>query len=74
MPTRDGGVCYQNGEVVKHNYQVCDITNPSIGKLLGTKIPQATFTCKKEDGNCDFQCKSSCLSALPTSDALPGQR
>ncbi|KAH6663279.1 ATP-binding cassette sub-family G member 2 [Plectosphaerella plurivora] len=55
MPTGDGGVCYQNGEVVKHNYQICDITNPSIGKLLGTKKPQATFTCKAEEENCDFQ-------------------
>ncbi|RNJ55815.1 hypothetical protein D7B24_008012 [Verticillium nonalfalfae] len=55
MPTGDGGVCYQSGEVVDHNYQMCDVTNKQITKLLGTKKPQVTFNCKKEDAQCDFQ-------------------
>ncbi|KAJ2896452.1 ABC-2 type transporter [Zalerion maritima] len=55
MPTSDGGVCYQNGDVVKENYQFCDVTNRKIRDLLDEKVPQVTFTCEKEDGNCDFQ-------------------
>lgn len=57
MQTKDGGVCYQRGEVVEENYQMCDVTNKAIRKLLGDQIPQVTFTCNAEDGNCDFQCK-----------------
>ncbi|KEZ43733.1 putative ATP-dependent permease [Scedosporium apiospermum] len=55
MPTGDSGVCYQNGEVVKHNYQICDVVNKKITSLLGDKKPQVTFTCKKEDATCQFQ-------------------
>lgn len=55
MPTGDGGVCYQNGEVVKENYQFCDVTNKKIRGMLGSKIPQVTFTCKAESKECDFQ-------------------
>lgn len=62
METGDGGVCYQNGEVVKQNYQMCDITNSKILDMLDGKIPQASFSCEKESGVCDFQCK---LPALP---------
>ncbi|KAK4167257.1 hypothetical protein QBC43DRAFT_256433 [Cladorrhinum sp. PSN259] len=51
----DGGVCYTGGEVVKQNHQICDVTNKAIRSLLGEKVPQVTFTCKKEDGQCDFQ-------------------
>jgi ATP-binding cassette, subfamily G (WHITE), member 2 len=57
MQTGDGGVCYQRGEVVNQNYQMCDVTNNQIRKLLGAQIPQVTFTCDAEDGKCDFQCK-----------------
>lgn len=56
MQTGDGGVCYQRGEVVKHNYQMCDVTNKAIRDLLGEKVPQVTFDCKEEDKKCDFQC------------------
>lgn len=56
MQTGDGGVCYQRGEVVNHNFQMCDVTNKAIRDLLKTQIPQVTFTCKKEDRKCDFQC------------------
>ncbi|KAJ1324436.1 putative ATP-dependent permease [Microdochium nivale] len=55
MPTSDGGVCYQNGEAVKQNYQMCDVTNAKILDMLAGQIPQATFTCEKETGLCDFQ-------------------
>jgi hypothetical protein len=47
MPSPDdgGGVCYKNGEVVKQNYQMCDVTNIKIVEILD------------EDKTCDFQCK-----------------
>ncbi|KAK7753005.1 FAD-dependent urate hydroxylase [Diatrype stigma] len=55
METGDGGVCYQNGEVVQQNHQMCDVTNEKILSMLDGKIPQATFNCKRESGFCDFQ-------------------
>lgn len=56
MPTGEGGVCYQNGEVVVQNFQMCDVTNKQIQKMLGPdKPPQVTFTCDKKDKTCDFQ-------------------
>ncbi|KAI1349292.1 hypothetical protein F5Y01DRAFT_289623 [Xylaria sp. FL0043] len=55
METGENGVCYQNGEVVKNNYQMCGVTNDKILSMLDGKIPQATFTCDKETGFCDFQ-------------------
>ncbi|KAF7551327.1 hypothetical protein G7Z17_g5087 [Cylindrodendrum hubeiense] len=55
MEGGEGGVCYQNGEVVNHNYQICDVTNEKITSLLGKQRPEVTFTCKKEDATCDFQ-------------------
>ncbi|ORY70277.1 uncharacterized protein BCR38DRAFT_471606 [Pseudomassariella vexata] len=55
METGDGGVCYQNGEVVQENYQMCDVTNEKILSMLDGKIPQATFSCERESGVCDFQ-------------------
>ena len=57
MPDKEGGVCYQNGEVVKENYQMCDVTNRKILDILDGKIPQATFTCNAEEETCEFQCK-----------------
>jgi hypothetical protein len=54
---RSGGVCYQNGEVVKENYQMCDVTNKKIVDILEGKRPQVTFTCNAEKETCDFQCK-----------------
>ncbi|KAH7133412.1 hypothetical protein B0J13DRAFT_451127 [Dactylonectria estremocensis] len=55
MEAGEGGVCYQNGEVVNHNYQICDVTNEKITSLLGKQRPEVTFNCKKEDSTCDFQ-------------------
>ncbi|KAG9249075.1 hypothetical protein BJ878DRAFT_485421 [Calycina marina] len=56
MPEGEGGgVCYQNGEVVTTNYQMCDVTNVKIVEILEGKRPQVTFTCDAEDNTCDFQ-------------------
>lgn len=42
METGDGGVCYANGEVINHNYQICDVTNKKITDLLGKQRPEVT--------------------------------
>ena len=57
MPEGEGGVCYQNGEVVKTNYQMCDVTNRKIVEILDGRRPQATFTCNRDADTCDFQCE-----------------
>lgn len=58
MPEGKGGVCYKQGEVVKENYQMCDVTNRKILDLLEEKKPQVTFTCNSDREECDFQCRS----------------
>ncbi|OWP02789.1 hypothetical protein B2J93_9063 [Marssonina coronariae] len=55
MPTSEGGVCYQNGEVVHENYQQCDVTNKKIVQILDGRRPQVTFTCNANASTCDFQ-------------------
>ncbi|KAF7563263.1 hypothetical protein G7046_g879 [Stylonectria norvegica] len=55
MEAGEGGVCYQNGEVVNRNYQICDVTNEKITSLLGKQRPEVTFNCKEDDSTCDFQ-------------------
>ncbi|OAA37461.1 ABC transporter (Adp1) [Metarhizium rileyi] len=55
VETGKGGVCYQNGEVVRHNHQICKVTNRKITDLLGEQRPEVTFTCQKDAGTCDFQ-------------------
>ncbi|KAK3382271.1 hypothetical protein B0T24DRAFT_5050 [Lasiosphaeria ovina] len=55
VETGQDGVCYKGGNVVKQNYQMCDVTNQAIRKLLGDNVPQVTFTCDKESAECDFQ-------------------
>ncbi|KAL1889293.1 FAD-dependent urate hydroxylase, partial [Ceratocystis pirilliformis] len=55
MPEGDGGICYTGGDVVKNNYQMCDVTNKKIKNLLGERKPQVTFTCGKEEAVCQFQ-------------------
>ncbi|PBP22172.1 ABC-2 type transporter [Diplocarpon rosae] len=55
MPTNEGGVCYQNGEVVHENYQQCDVTNKKIVQILDGRRPQVTFTCNANASTCDFQ-------------------
>jgi hypothetical protein len=61
---RSGGVCYQNGEVVKENYQMCDVTNKKIVDILEGKRPQVTFTCNAERETCDFQCRCNAKLSL----------
>ena len=56
METKDSGVCYQMGDVVKQNHQMCDVTNKQILSILQGKIPQVTFSCDKGKGDCGFQC------------------
>jgi hypothetical protein len=68
MPTKEGGVCYRDGEVVKENYQMCDVTNAQIVKILDGKKPQVTFTCEKEDATCAFQCENA-FSSLDSADS-----
>ncbi|KAI9171885.1 ABC transporter G family member [Paramyrothecium foliicola] len=55
MNNGTGGVCYQNGEVVKYNHQICDVTNEKIKILLKEQKAEVTFTCKEEQATCDFQ-------------------
>ncbi|KAI9732695.1 MAG: hypothetical protein M1818_007429 [Claussenomyces sp. TS43310] len=55
MPENTGGVCYQNGDVVKENYQTCEVTNRKIRDLLEEKVPEVTFTCNRDDATCAFQ-------------------
>ena len=56
-PEDGGGVCYQSGDLVKENYQMCDVTNKQIIDMLDPRRPQVTFTCAKEDATCAFQCE-----------------
>ncbi|KAH8816463.1 ABC transporter-like protein [Xylogone sp. PMI_703] len=55
MPEGEGGVCYKRGDVVKQNYQMCDVTNRKIVEILDGKKPQVTFTCDASDATCAFQ-------------------
>lgn len=67
MPEGKGGVCYKQGEVIKENYQMCDVTNRKILDLLQEKKPQVTFTCNSEREECDFQCRL-CFSDVHRGD------
>jgi hypothetical protein len=73
MPGKEGGVCYQNGEVVNENYQMCDVTNKKIVDILEGRRPQVTFTCNANDTTCAFQCKwesresTACLLTVTSS-------
>ncbi|PFH55391.1 hypothetical protein XA68_18436 [Ophiocordyceps unilateralis] len=55
METGNGGVCYQNGEVVNNNHQMCRVTNKQITTLLGKQVPEVTFGCQKKASECNFQ-------------------
>ncbi|KAF1841524.1 uncharacterized protein K460DRAFT_408984 [Cucurbitaria berberidis CBS 394.84] len=55
MPDGEGGVCYTDGQLVKENFQMCDITNRKILDTLKDKKPQATFSCNAETAECNFQ-------------------
>ncbi|KAI9825855.1 MAG: hypothetical protein M1832_000796 [Thelocarpon impressellum] len=55
MPEGQGGVCYKQGAVINENYQMCDVTNSEILKLLKGDKPQVTFSCNAERHECTFQ-------------------
>lgn len=57
MPEGEGGVCFKQGQLVKENYQMCDITNRKILDQLKDKKPQATFSCNADTDECNFQCE-----------------
>jgi len=59
MPEGKDGVCYKQGLVQKQNFQMCDITNRKILDTVKPQRPQATFSCKNETAECNFQCKMS---------------
>lgn len=65
MESKEGGVCYQNGEVVQNNYQMCSVVNERILSMLQGRIPQATFSCGKDSAVCDFQCMWICRAFCP---------
>ncbi|KAF2868003.1 hypothetical protein BDV95DRAFT_501553 [Massariosphaeria phaeospora] len=55
MPEGKGGVCFKDGQLVKENFQICDITNRKILDQLKDQKPQATFSCNQEAEECNFQ-------------------
>ena len=55
MPEGLQGTCYKSGIIVNKFHQMCDVTNKKIISILDGKKPQATFSCNKTAGNCDFQ-------------------
>ena len=63
MPEGRGGVCYKQGDVIRENYQGCDVTNRKILDLLKEDKPQITFSCNAERQDCSFQCQ--CSSTRP---------
>jgi ATP-binding cassette subfamily G (WHITE) protein 2 len=73
MPESEGGVCYRDAEVVKENYQMCDVTNVKIVEILEGKKPQVTFTCEKDDDTCAFQCKAQLLTLNPANSYSLGR-
>jgi hypothetical protein len=56
MPEGEGGVCFREGQLVNENFQICDITNRKILDQLKEQKPQATFSCKADTAECNFQC------------------
>ena len=43
MPDGEGGVCYKDGQLVKENFQICDITNRKILDTLKDKGFEVLF-------------------------------
>lgn len=53
-----GTVCYKGGMLVERNFQNCTVTNKKILDMIPHhRIPEVTFSCQKENKQCDFQCK-----------------
>lgn len=55
MPEGKDGACYKQGVTVKQNFQMCDVTNQAILKMLDGRKPQVTFSCEADDHTCNFQ-------------------
>lgn len=55
MPEGKDGACYKQGVTVNQNFQMCDVTNQAILKMLGGRKPQVTFSCEADDHTCNFQ-------------------
>ncbi|CAD6891573.1 unnamed protein product [Tilletia controversa] len=51
----DDGVCFTGGQTVRQSYQQCDVTNSRITDMLPGRPPQVTFSCEKDDRECNFQ-------------------
>ncbi|KAF8554443.1 hypothetical protein OG21DRAFT_1597318 [Imleria badia] len=47
--------CYNGGETVFNNHQMCDITNRKILDMLPDRPPQVTFSCDNATSSCSFQ-------------------
>jgi hypothetical protein len=66
VPGGEGAVCYDGGVVVKENFQQCKVTNQQILDQLKGQKPEVTFSCNREDGSCNFQCKLFALCIMQT--------
>lgn len=55
MPEGKDGACYKQGVTINQNFQMCDVTNQAILKMLGGRKPQVTFSCEADDHTCNFQ-------------------
>lgn len=55
MPEGLKGTCYKTGVLINNFHQMCDVTNKKIISILKGQKPQATFSCNKTAGECDFQ-------------------
>jgi len=56
MPKGMDGTCYKGGLTVKQNYQMCQVINRKIIDQLDPKVAEVTFSCKKDEATCAFQC------------------
>ncbi|KAJ8518673.1 hypothetical protein ONZ45_g4288 [Pleurotus djamor] len=56
--------CYNGGETVFENHQMCDVTNVKILDMLPDRPPQVTFSCTMPPSEEDSTLKSSPLSRL----------
>lgn len=55
LPEGLKGTCYKTGVLINNFHQMCDVTNKKIISILKGQKPQATFSCNKTAGECDFQ-------------------
>jgi ATP-binding cassette, subfamily G (WHITE), member 2 len=58
MPGGIQGTCYKGGLTVHQNFQMCQVINRKIVDQLSPQVPEVTFSCKRPDDDCGFQCMS----------------